>query len=252
MGGERVRLLQDPEGSRFVPAADPLAGLEVLHEDAWLVAVSKPPGMPSHPLRPAERGTLAQGLLARYPEMAGVGHHPREPGLIHRLDRDTSGLLLAARDTSTFAQMWKLLREGGITKHYLAVVRGEPAEMLDLHGWLRVNRSKVRVLDRPASRAREAHTHVIRVWPLSGTGSSMVEARADHATRHQVRAQLAAAGHPLAGDALYGGACFDDLEGHFLHASYVAFDHPRTGNRLSLRAPLPESRRAWLRNRVGS
>src|SRR5690349_10829487 len=109
-----------PEGA--VP--DPSIALRIVHEDAQVVVVEKPAGIPSHPLRPGERGTVANALLATFPEMAGVGYSPREPGIVHRLDTDTSGLLIAARDTAAFEALRDALKEGRIDKQYQALCEG--------------------------------------------------------------------------------------------------------------------------------
>ena len=120
--GDKVELeLEDLTGSAL---ADPAVALDVVYEDAALVVVNKPAGVPTQPLRIGEMGTVANGLLARYPEMAGVGYEAREPGILHRLDVDTSGLLLAARNAAVFEVLRNLLAAGGIEKEYQALVGG--------------------------------------------------------------------------------------------------------------------------------
>jgi 23S rRNA pseudouridine1911/1915/1917 synthase len=212
--------------------------LTLLHEDAWLVVASKPAGMPSHPLRAEERGTLATALLARYPEMAGVGHSPLEPGILHRLDTDTSGVLLAARDQKTFHALHAAHRRGEFDKRYLALCSGQLQAPQRVYGYLRADRRKVRVDADPFDGAKPIETELLGATPYGDF--SLVEVRVPFAARHQVRAQLAALGHPIAGDTLYGGAQLPGLTRHFLHASELAFKHPHTKQLLRVRAELPE------------
>ncbi|HEX5657670.1 MAG TPA: RluA family pseudouridine synthase, partial [Polyangiales bacterium] len=116
--GDRVELGAELRDSRALPDELPL---DVRHEDDALVIIDKPPGMPSHPLRPGELGCAANALLARYPEMGGTGYDDRQPGLVNRLDNDTSGLLLAARSPESFAALRSALESGAIEKRYLAL-----------------------------------------------------------------------------------------------------------------------------------
>jgi 23S rRNA pseudouridine1911/1915/1917 synthase len=233
--GDRVELDAEP-GLEAV--ADAEVALSIVHEDAWLVVADKPSGMPSHPLRAGERGTLASGLLARYPEMRGVGYSPREPGLVHRLDTDTSGLMLCARDARTFGLLKGQLEHGEIDKRYLALCMGEPA--VGLHeAWLSARGRRVTVRAQPFGTAQAVRTEVLRA--RVGTAASLVEVRVGRARRHQIRAHLAALGHPILGDALYGGPAALGLGHHFLHASELGFRHPVASTELRLRSELPVS-----------
>lgn len=236
----------DPAAMR--PAADSTLALDVVHEDEWLVVVDKPAGVPSHALRVGELGTITSALLARYPEMSGVGHRPLEPGILHRLDTETSGLLIAARDANTFARLKALHGRGELDKHYLALCHGRLAAPQRIEGQLRADRRRVRiepVSGAPTSaHARAITTELLRSEPHGSL--SLVEIRVAFAARHQIRAQLAALGHPLAGDPLYGGAEVPGLTRHFLHASSIRFRHPITQDELLLSAALPEDLRAVL------
>lgn len=241
--GDRISLLPPPPAD-FPAAADPQLDLVVLHEDAWLVAVDKPPGVPTHPLRPDELGTVAGALVALYPEMAGVGYSAREPGIVHRLDNGTSGVLLAARDVETFEGLRAALKAGAFDKRYVALCAGvahAPAMIeVPLANDPGDRRRMVACPDpRDAERlgARLACTEILSATPAGDL--SLVEVRARSATRHQVRVHLAQAGHPLAGDPLYGGPAVAGLERHFLHASSIALTHPVTGDRLRIEAPVP-------------
>jgi 23S rRNA pseudouridine1911/1915/1917 synthase len=245
--GQRLRAGDRVSGAREnVPAVaqpDPQP-LAVLHEDAWLVVANKPAGMPSHPLRADERGTLASALLARYPEMGGVGHSPLEPGILHRLDTDTSGVMLAARDATTFQALHAAHRGGKFDKRYLAFCSGQLQAPRRIYGYLRADRRRVRVEADPFDGAKPIETEI-----LSATAHGefcLVEVRVPFAARHQVRAQLAALGHPIAADTLYGGAELAGLTRHFLHASQLAFEHPHTQRAIRVRAELPDDLRRVL------
>lgn len=234
-----------PEGGATAAATpDPDLPLVVVHEDAQLVVIDKAAGVPSHSLRPGEVGTAASALLARYPEMAGVGYSPREPGIVHRLDTDTSGLLLAARDAATFEALRTALKHGAIEKRYRALCEGWVATPRSITTPLAPHpRDPKRVLacteerDVLALRARPALTELVE-GDRAGS-MTLVTAIARPAGRHQIRAHLAAIGHPLAGDRLYGGPAIRGLERHFLHASEMTFTHPATGAPVTLRSALP-------------
>lgn len=244
--GDFVELLELPGGADFAAEPDLAVPLEVVLEDASFVVVSKPAGVPTHPLRPGELGTAAGGLVARYPEMAGVGYNRREPGICHRLDNDTSGLLLAARTPEAFDRLTAQLKRGAIDKRYQALCAGRVSapRLIDLPiANDPRNRRIVRVCEDPRDvvrlGGRDALTEILEARPMGRF--SFVEVRARTARRHQVRAHLAAIGHPLAGDELYGGPPLPGLLGHFLHASRLVFAHPVTGADVDARAELPEA-----------
>jgi 23S rRNA pseudouridine1911/1915/1917 synthase len=232
--GDRVQTAALPQTEG--PSPDPDLTLQICFEDSHFVAVDKPAGIPSHALRAGERGTVASALLARYPEMAGVGFRPLEPGLLHRLDTDTSGILIAARDTETFARLRLAHARGEIKKQYLALCSGQPEPQL-ARGFLLADRQRVRVSDAPVTGAKPIQTEL---EPLRVFGPySLVRVQVAFAGRHQVRAHLAALGHPIVGDQLYGGAQMPSLTRHFLHASEVQLRHPHDGRALQLTAALP-------------
>ena len=208
-----------------------------VHVDPWLVVVDKPAGQPSHPLRPDETATVAQALEARYPEMAGIGYGPREAGLVHRLDTGTSGLLVAARDAGTFQRLRALLVAGAIEKHYRALCTVPVAPGV-LTGWLDARGPRVKVTTRAQPNTRPIRLDVLGcVEHAAGRFEVLVSVA--HAGRHQVRAQLAAAGAPLVGDVQYGGVAVEGLDHHCLHASRLAFTHPGTGQALALASDPP-------------
>lgn len=228
--GDRIELGSELSDPRARP--DPDVPFTTVFEDAHLVVVDKPAGIPCHPLRPGELGCLANGLVARYPEMAHIGYDLRQPGLVNRLDNDTSGLVLAARTQDGFARLRAMLEQGEISKCYLALVeRAVPAQSIDLAlSPSSRHRSRVEVspLGRPALSVIE------RSWPHGRY--FMVQVRAPRAYRHQVRAHLAAVGAPIVGDTLYGGG---EGSRHYLHASELRFWHPVSGDTIELRAEPP-------------
>ncbi len=244
-------LEETAQGSAAVP--DPDAPLTVLLETAQVVVVEKPAGQPTAPLDPGERGTLANALLARYPEMAGIGFSPREPGLCHRLDTGTSGLVLAARTVDAFNTLTKALKEGRLDKRYLVICAAadlpesgiidiplapHPKDRRRVYACTH-ERDVARLAPRPAStRYQKLREH--GPWAL-------VEVKAAKAARHQIRAHFAAIEHPLAGDALYGGpplpvgdgAAAGEGSRHALHAHKIMWRGDATVPAFAIESPLP-------------
>jgi 23S rRNA pseudouridine1911/1915/1917 synthase len=238
--GDRVTVTQLPDNHAVIATPDPTLKLHVWFQDAFLVVVEKPAKMASHPLRRDEQGTVASALVARFPEMANVGYHPREPGLIHRLDNDTSGLLMAARNQETFLKLQKALKAHKVDKRYLALCSGRVQAPHRIETKLlsnRRDRRRVQVAESGSAKGRLAVTEILKSSPKADF--SLVELRVFSAARHQIRAHLAWLGHPLAGDSLYRGPELVDLNRHFLHASELYFTHPETGRAVHLSSPLP-------------
>lgn len=232
------------------PQAQPELPLAVMHVDDALVAIDKPAGMPTHPLRAGERDTVANALVARYPECATVSDDPREGGVAHRLDIETSGLLLAARTRPAWLSLRRAFADGAVEKEYLALVSGAPppqstVELALVHAGPRVRIAGERDLDALAA------TTEFEVL-ARGEGLALVRARSTRGRMHQIRVHLAHLGHPLVGDVLYGGPPpAAGTRGHFLHASAIRFPHPSTGAGTRLNAPLPPDRAAALAALVG-
>lgn len=201
---------------------EPDLPLRVVYEGARALIVEKPAGQPTAPLSAHERGTLAGALLGHYPELAGVGYRPREPGLVHRLDTETSGLVLVARDEAAFARLRAALTRGRLEKRYLAIVAGAP---LPERGLIDAPiesdpRDPRRVRVGEGGERRQTRYAVIR----RGGPFMLLELEVSRAYRHQIRAHLAHLGHPIAGDARYGGPPVSELGArHALHASYIAW-----------------------------
>lgn len=225
------------------PKPEPNPAIELLHQDAQLIAVAKPPGVPTYPLRAGERGTVANALVARFPECLGIGDDPREAGLAHRLDVGTSGVLLAARDQETWTALRAMFGDDRIDKEYVALVAGE-AEAGSCEKRLS-QRGKRAVLDGLGLAASTSWSVLER-----GAGSTLLRCVARGGRMHQVRVHLAHTGFPIVGDTLYGGPSANGLTGHFLHAARIALDHPSSGDRLVIDAPLGHEREADLRRLI--
>jgi 23S rRNA pseudouridine1911/1915/1917 synthase len=206
----------------------------IVHIDEDLAVVDKPAGLVVHPA-PSHRGPT---LVSELEEILGGGADPERPGIVHRLDKDTSGLLVVARNEDAHAALQAAVREREVERIYLALAGGRLG-------------SRTGTIDAPIGRAarrrhrmavsgaasREARTH-FTVLELLGE-ETYLEARLETGRTHQIRAHFAAIGHPLTGDSTYGGEPRHGLERQFLHAHRLAFDHPRTGERLDLTSELP-------------
>lgn len=233
--GQRVRVSADVHVHAL--AVDALRPLSVVYADAHLVVVDKPAGLPTHGHDARDLNTLTAQLVARYPEMRGIGYRETEPGIVHRLDTDTSGLLLAARTTESFQALKTALKQNQIDKRYVALCAGQLSAPQVFDGFLVSDRSaRVKVSPVAVARSRPARTEVVEARLLGAY--TLVTIAASHAGRHQIRAHLAHAGCPLVGDHLYGGPSVPDLKRHFLHASSLQLAHPMTRVPLTFHAPL--------------
>jgi 23S rRNA pseudouridine1911/1915/1917 synthase len=205
------------------------APLVVRYESSAVLVVDKPAGQPTAPLRPHETGTLANALVGRYPELADVGYSPREPGLVHRLDTDTSGLVIVARSPEVFETLRAALKGERIAKTYQLICA---AEGLPTEGTIEFpiashpkDQRRVYACVHPRDVARYAPRTAKTEYSVDRVHGpwALVSARVSRALRHQIRVHFAAIGHPLAGDVLYGGAEIHALGRHALHASRVVF-----------------------------
>jgi 23S rRNA pseudouridine1911/1915/1917 synthase len=231
------------------PQPDPSITLVVRHEDRDLVVLAKPAGLVVHPGAGHPDGTLVNGLLARYPELAEVGE-PARPGIVHRLDRDTSGLLVVARTQSAYEGLVAMLAAHDVERRYSALVWGRldaPRGVIDAP----IGRS-VRRPTRMAVRegGRGARTNYEVVAEYRAPDVSLLECRLETGRTHQIRVHLQAIGHPVVGDAAYSGARVAlPLDRPFLHAGALAFAHPVTGARVAVEEPLPPDLVAVLADR---
>ncbi|MDP1827377.1 MAG: RluA family pseudouridine synthase [Archangium sp.] len=225
-----------PEAQASAAAmADTKLELRVLHEDDALVFVDKAAGVPTQPLQPGEQGTIANALVARYPEMSVVGDDPREAGLCHRLDVETSGVLLAARTRAAWEKMRAAFSEDrAVEKKYLALVKGPLAD----EGTIDVPLAHAG--DHVVPGVSDGRPAITEFSVRARRGSyALVDVKLITGVLHQVRAHLAAVGAPIVGDPLYGGVEEPGLNRFFLHAVSLGVRHPTTGEFLRVESPLP-------------
>lgn len=240
-----------PSAPAILP--DALMNVVVIHEDQHLVAIDKPPGVPSHPLRAGELGTAANGIVARFPGCGDASTNPLEGGLGHRLDTATSGVLIAACSRGAWTGLRAALGAADCEKRYLCEVWGAPPDTGRIDAPIGRSGRRGRSVRVGAGRQpRPAETE----WRVVGRGprTALLEARLHAGRPHQVRAHLAAAGFPIVGDDRYGGveaseaivglgACGPRSPRLHLHAAMVRFRHPVTGEVVTIEAPRP----AWGR-----
>jgi 23S rRNA pseudouridine1911/1915/1917 synthase len=243
--GSVIELLADPEVAG-APEADPSVPVDVRHEDADVIVVSKPAGLVVHPGAGHPDGTLVNGLLARFPELASVGD-PARPGIVHRLDRDTSGLLAIARSTRAYDALVAMLAAHEVTRCYRALVWGA----FDVRRGVidapigRSVRRPTRMAVREGGRDARTVFEVIAAFPDPAV--TLLECRLETGRTHQIRVHLQAVGHPVVGDAAYGGARPAlAVPRPFLHAGRLAFSHPVTGAPIEVVDPIPDDLEAVL------
>jgi len=217
-----------------------VSAFRIAYEDQYLLVVDKAPGVVVHPARGHGEGTLAQLLAA-----SAAGGDPERAGIVHRLDRDTSGLLVVSRSEQAHRRLQAALRRRLIEREYLALVRGQPpARSGTIEAPIgRDPRVRTRMTVGGAQ-SREARTHFTLERALAGT--SLLRLSLDTGRTHQIRVHLRAIGHPVCGDPEYGTAGVLGLTRQFLHAARLAFDHPFTGERVDVLSPLPADLRDAL------
>lgn len=234
VGGETVEAYVEPAGD--LPREGP--PLELAFRDEHLAVVRKPAGLPTHPTENRRGGTVVNRLLGMGVPLAGRGG-PLRPGIVHRLDAGTSGLLVVACDDQTHVALEAMFRRHDADRRYLALVRGVVGhDRFEVDAPLGRSGARIRV---DATGGREAATEFeVRDRFERAT---LIEAAPRTGRTHQIRVHLFAVGHPVLGDGRYGGGGDDaralGLSRPFLHAWKIAFDHPRTGERLALQDPLP-------------
>ena len=220
----------DQRGPEDVP-------FEVAYEDAHLMVVDKPAGVVVHPGAGRHSGTLAQALAGR----AAGGTDPTRAGIVHRLDRDTSGLLVVAKSQDAYAELARMIRERRIERQYLALVAGHPdARSGTIDAAIGRDRDRRTQVSTRTDRPRTAVTHFEVLEALPRT--ALLAVRLETGRTHQIRAHLAAIGHPVCGDERYGGGSCGrrlGLTRQFLHSQGVRFDHPLAGGKVVCESKLP-------------
>ena len=254
--GDTVEVLAD------LTPADPNAPLEprkdilfeVLHRDDDILVVDKPSGLLVHPDVAGETTSLANGLVAHFPEIADVGENRQRPGIMHRLDKEASGLLVIARNQRAYEALKEQFKTHTVDKTYLVLVQGVP---LKDEATITFPIGRMKGSGRMAARSemhegdRDAVTHYKTIEKFAN--SALLEVRTETGRTHQIRVHLKAIGHPVAGDILYGNDAAKELPTKrlFLHSTALSFTHPSTGERISFTRAMPvelERTLATLRN----
>ena len=232
-----------------MPAADPGVAFKPVFEDPHLIVVDKPAGLVVHPGAGHDGGTLVHGLLARYPDIAGVGD-PYRPGIVHRLDRGTSGLMVVARTERTYRLLVDQMRSHEPERVYSALVRGHPeadSGVIDAPiGRSSRNPQRMTVTDR----GRSARTgYIVERRFDKPARAALLACRLETGRTHQIRVHLRAIRHPVVGDPTYGAGRADDgfgLSRPFLHARSLSFRHPVSGQAVQTESLLPDDLAAVL------
>ena len=258
-GGEVIRVQAEERPALRAEAED--VPLQVLYEDEDVLVVNKPAGMTVHAGAGLARGTLVNALLGRGQSLSRSGDALR-PGIVHRLDKETSGAIVIAKNDFAHARLAEAFRAREVEKTYIALVEGELGESrgrIEL-AIARDPKRRVRMTARRTaalSRSRHARTDWTRLLTIGPT--TLVEVQLHTGRTHQIRVHFSATHHPVVGDALYGGSAklrvgktsMPALERNFLHAARLAFAQPRTGNEIRVTAPLPGDLHEYLR-RLGA
>jgi 23S rRNA pseudouridine1911/1915/1917 synthase len=238
-GGEEVEF-EPPERAETSLVAEAMP-LRIAYEDEHLLVVDKPAGLVVHPAPGHATGTLVHGLL----EHDAAGGDEDRPGIVHRLDRDTSGLMVVARSEEAHKRLQSLVRKHELERHYLALVVGRPRSRTGrIEAPIgRDRRDPMRhSLDTETPRDAVTHFEVVELLP----SHALLDVRLETGRTHQIRVHLAAIGLPVAGDPVYGRPRELGLERQFLHAARLAFEHPFTGERIDVDSPLPPDLRSAL------
>ena len=237
-------VLTVPAPREAAPQAEDIP-LEVLYEDADLAVVVKPRGMVVHPAAGHPDGTLVNALLARLDSLGGIGGELR-PGIVHRLDKETSGLMLVAKNDAAQEELSRMLKDREIEKHYRALAEGrfkEPEGEISAP----IDRSKK---DRKKMAVDPEGREAVTRWKVlaEGSGCTLLDVRILTGRTHQIRVHLRSIQHPVCGDELYGYGKGVKVPCLMLHAYSLAFRHPRTREPMAFRAPLPEDFRKGLKS----
>jgi len=245
-GDEIMVRVPPPEPIAVVAEAIPLA---IIYEDADIVVVDKPAGMVVHPAHGHHSGTLVNALLGHCPDLAGIGGEQR-PGIVHRLDKDTSGLLIVAKNDAAHHHLQSQFQARQVLKTYLALVEGVPSAA---HGIIDApigrdpqHRQRMAIATTTSRGSREARTEyrAVEYFP----NHTLLEAEPVTGRTHQIRIHLAFIGHPIVGDRVYGFRKQHlAVPRQFLHAARIAFSLPGSGQPVAFTSPLPEDLAAILK-----
>lgn len=246
IAGSSIRIDESRIPVAQLPEPDPGVEVTVVYEDSDIVVVDKAAGLVVHPAAGHAQDTLVNGLLARFPEMAGVGE-PSRPGIVHRLDQGTSGLLVVARSEAAYRRLVEMLAEREVTRVYQVMIWGHPtSEEFTIDAPIaRDPQDPLRMAVVPSG--KEARTHVTVLETFDDPEMALVECELETGRTHQIRVHVRAIGHPVVGDSTYGGARSGiTLKRPFLHAYRLEFEHPTTGQAMAFASELPEDLRRFL------
>src|SRR5215207_6258753 len=245
-GGERLMVLDEQRAADPPAGSEPVADFAVAFEDEHLIVVDKPVGVVVHPARGHRHGTLAQALAGR---VAGGEEHWRA-GIVHRLDRDTSGLLVVAKSDEVHRALKTALAARRMRREYLALVEGRPpARSGTIEAPIGRDRRVRTRMSTDSDSAKPAITHFEIERTLAR--ATLLRVRLQTGRTHQIRVHLLAIGHPVCGDPEYGTAGLYGLRRQFLHAARLAFEHPVTGTAVDVSSPLPPDLAATLERAEG-
>ena len=234
--GDRIVLVEPPV--QAIDLSPEKIALSVLFEDNDLIVINKPAGISVHPGAGRKRGTLVNALLSHCTNLSGIGGKER-PGIVHRLDKETSGCLAVAKNDFTHLDLSRQFAERTVDKIYLALVAGKlrrgSGTIVAAIGRHRVHRKKMTIA-REGGREARTDFKVVR----SGGDASLLECRLHSGRTHQIRVHLQHLGHPILGDVVYGGRRAENFPRQLLHAWKLGLDHPRTKARMHFEAPLPD------------
>lgn len=228
--------IPEPEEVELKPQDIPI---DVIYEDKDIIVVNKPKGMVVHPANGNPDGTLVNAILAKCKDsLSGIGGEIR-PGIVHRLDKDTSGLLIIAKNDQAHINMSKQIQDRKVIKKYIALVKGvigENTATIDMP-IARSTKDRKKMAVDPNGKEAITHYKVLQRYDKY----TLLEIKIDTGRTHQIRVHMAYIGHPVVGDMQYSNGKNEfGIEGQMLHSKYLEFDHPITGKRLKLEAPLPE------------
>jgi 23S rRNA pseudouridine1911/1915/1917 synthase len=237
--------LELPEPAEATPLPEALA-LPILYQDHDLVFVDKPAGMVVHPAAGHGSGTLVNALLHHVHDLSGIGGEKR-PGIVHRLDRGTSGLMVVAKNDAAHEELSRQFHDREVEKEYVALVWGEVLAGRRIDAPIGRDPGDRKKMSARARRSREAVTRITRAQPF-GRALTLAHVAIHTGRTHQIRVHLSAIGHPIVGDSLYGGVhrrvpgdlrAITHLDRPFLHAARLAFTHPADGRRMEFESTLP-------------
>jgi 23S rRNA pseudouridine1911/1915/1917 synthase len=236
-GGETVRMTLRCEEPTTTITATPL-DFKILYEDKYIVVVDKPAGLVVHPGAGKEKATVVSALLG-HTKLSPIGA-PTRPGVVHRLDKDTSGIMVLAKTREAHKRLAEAFSGRELEKEYMAIIQGH---IVNRKGRIEVAIERDRIhRKRMKATSADKGRMAISLFEVEEylEGATLVKVRILTGRTHQIRVHMAFTGHPLLGDTTYGGKRWQKRARHFLHSSRLAFNHPITGARIELQAPLPE------------